>query len=128
MRLTAIAITATLTASIASAALAGAPASRVADIDYLKASRCAGLASAGTLDQVNAAALSDFVKEQERIRAGYINERAREEAAKAKRQAKYKDGRERLNAELTGPCMAYVGGAATAQSAGSASRPASSQN
>lgn len=129
MRPTAIALSAAaLAALFATAASAAAPA-KITDIEYLKASRCVGLASAGTLNPVDATALTGFVKEQERIRAGYINERAREEAAKAKRQAKHMDGRERLNAELAGPCMAYVsGGATTAQSAGASANPASSQN
>jgi len=127
MRHTAIIISAIAMTAAATSAFAGTAPARVADIDYLKASRCAGLASAGTLDQANASALSGFVKDQERIRAGYINERAREEAAKARRQAKHQDGRERLNAELSGPCMAYVSGAATtAQNNGA--RSANSQN
>jgi len=110
MRLTAIAFTAAgLVAAVATAATAAAP-QRVSDIDYLKASRCAGLAAAGTLGQVDAAALNDFVKGQERIRAGFVNERARTEHDNAKRQAKHADAHDRLNAELTGPCMAYVEG------------------
>lgn len=114
-------VAAGLAASAATAASA-AP-QRITDLDYLKASRCAGLASAGTLAQVDAAALTDFVKGQERVRAGFINERARTEAANAKRQAKHADARDRLNAELTGPCMALVDGAkATAQNAGAPSQ------
>ncbi|MFN3522124.1 MAG: hypothetical protein ACK4YQ_07730 [Phenylobacterium sp.] len=82
------------------------------DMDFLKASRCRGLAQAGTLTPVDAKALDSYVKAAERVRAGYILERARNEEARAKREARDKNHSARLSAELNGACMAYMGGAA----------------
>lgn len=124
MRIAAIAFTAAgLVAATSGFALAGT----ATDMDFLKASRCRGLDESGKLTPVDSKALDAYVKSAERVRAGYILERARNEEAKAKREARFKDRQERLNAELTGACMAYMGDAPSTATA-SARSGASSQN
>lgn len=124
MRIAALAITA---ASMIAATSGIALADAGTDLDYLKASRCRGLDESGKFSAVDSKALDAYVKGAERVRAGYILERARNEEAKAKREARYKDRHERLEAELTGPCMAYMGEASPTATA-SAKSGAPSQN
>ena len=103
MRLIAIAFAAT-----GVLAAAGSAAAAVSDVEYLKASRCRGLADSG-LAQVDTAALDAFVKSERSGRAPYVLERSKVEYDKAKREAKTDSGdrKARLTAELSGPCQAY---------------------
>ena len=103
MRLIAIAFAAT-----GMLAAAGSAAAAVSDVEYLKASRCRGLADSG-LAQVDTAALDAFVKSERSGRAPYVLERSKVEYDKAKREAKTDSGdrKARLTAELSGPCQAY---------------------
>lgn len=103
MRLIAIAFAAT-----GALAAAGSAAAAVSDVEYLKASRCRGLADSG-LAQVDTAALDAFVKSERSGRAPYVLERSKVEYDKAKREAKTDSGdrKARLAAELSGPCQAY---------------------
>ncbi|WP_374575997.1 hypothetical protein [Phenylobacterium sp.] len=106
-----------LIAATSGAALA---AGQVTDMDYLKASRCRGLDASGKLSPVDSKALDSYLKAAEPTRSVVVLQRAQIEETKAKREARYQDSRDRLNAELTGPCMAYMGAspAATASAKG----------
>jgi len=89
----------------ASLLAAGSAAAAVSDVDYLKANRCRGLAVGLGSD---AAGLEAFVKAEGRTRHPMIQQRAEEEFAKARRAGGRTDGRERLVAELSGPCSAFT--------------------
>jgi len=99
----------------AAAMLAGGAASasdKVTDVDFLKANRCKGLAVSLT-GVVDPAALDSFIKAERGARAPYVMERADEEFAKAKKEARSVDRKDRLTAELTGGCQAYLGGSSS---------------
>lgn len=91
---------------------------KVTDVDYLKANRCAGLATSieGVVDP---AALNSFVKSERGARPTYVVDRGVEEFKRAKKEAKSTDRKERLTAELTGACQAYMGGATSVAKQGS---------
>ena len=98
--------------ALAAAALAAGSATaadRVTDVEFLKANRCKGLATSIT-GVVDPASLDSFIKAERGSRAMYINERATEEFNKARKEGKSADRRERLTAELTGPCQAFLSG------------------
>jgi hypothetical protein len=123
MRTTAIAIVAAgFAAAAANVAVAAAPS----DLDYLKAARCRGLASAGAPATVDVAALDAYLKSAERSRTIQVMDRAKAEEARGKRDAKGKY-QDRVVAELNGACMAYMGGASATAAAG-APASATSQN
>ncbi|CAN7303890.1 hypothetical protein LJR225_001656 [Phenylobacterium sp. LjRoot225] len=88
-------------ASAASLAVA-APAT---DVDYLRASRCRGIAAGVGAD---ASAIDAYLKSAAIGRSPAILDRADEEFARAKRQSRG-EGKARLQAELSGPCGAYAG-------------------
>jgi hypothetical protein len=96
--------------ALAIAAFAGAAsaAEKVSDVDFLKANRCKGLATSidGVVDP---AALTSFIKAERGARASYIVDRGNEEFQRARKEAKSQDRKERLTAELTGACQAYLG-------------------
>lgn len=85
---------------------------KVTDVDFLKANRCKGLATTLT-GVVDTGQLDSFIKAERGARAPYVMERAAEEFAKAKKEAKGVDRKERLTAELTGGCQAYLGAASS---------------
>jgi hypothetical protein len=89
------------------AAGAASAAERISDVDYLKANRCKGLATSidGVIDP---AALNSFIKAERGARASYIVNRGDEEFQRARREAKSSDRKERLTAELTGSCQAFL--------------------
>jgi len=96
-----------VTLGIASAGVASA-SSRVTDVDYLRANRCKGLAEGlGGADTAN---LEAMIKAEGRSRADAVLQRASEEVARAKREAGKADLKDRLSAELNGPCLAYMSG------------------
>lgn len=103
---TAAVLFAALGLAVAGAAVA---ADRITDTDYLKANRCRGLAEG--LGSGDTAALDSLIKTQGRSRQETIYQRGQEELARGKKQASSADARDRLSAELNGPCMAYLGGA-----------------
>ena len=98
-----------LAAAAMLAAGSAVAAERVTDVEFLRANRCKGLATSisGVVDP---ASLDSFIKAERGARAMYISERATEEFNKAKKEGKSADRRDRLTAELTGPCQAYLGG------------------
>jgi hypothetical protein len=85
-------------------------AEKITDVDYMKANRCKGLATSieGVVDP---AALNSFIKAERGARATYVVDRGEEEFKRAKKEGKSADRKERLTAELTGPCQAFLGGA-----------------
>ena len=81
---------------------------RLSDLDYLKANRCRGLAAGlGSADTTN---LDSLLKTEGRTRVEYVYEKGLEERERGKRDAGHYDSKERLTAELTGPCTAFLGG------------------
>ena len=97
-------IAATLAAGSASAA-----SSNVTDVDYLKANRCKGLAASIT-GVVDTASLDSFIRSERMGRQSYIVDRGDDEFTRARKEAKSQDRKERLTAELTGPCQAFFQG------------------
>jgi hypothetical protein len=103
MKISIIALAVVLTAGSAASA-----AEKVTDVDFLRANRCKGLATTLT-GVVDPASLNAFIKAESGARAPYVLERASEEFTRAKREARGEDRKDRLTAELTGPCQAYFG-------------------
>ena len=91
--------------TIAGAAQAG---SHLTDVDYLKANRCKGLAEG--LGGGDTAGLTALVKAEGASRSEYIYGEGQKQEERAKRDAGHIDGKERLTAELNGPCMAFLSG------------------
>lgn len=89
-------------------AVAGSAAasSRVTDVDYLKANRCKGIAAGMGADT---AGLDAFIKAEGRTRMDYVLRRGEEEVSRAKRQTTDANLKDRLSAELSGGCTAYMG-------------------
>ena len=92
---------------LAAAGSAAAASTRFTDVDYLKASRCRGIAAGLHADT---APFDAFLKAESRTRVDLIMHRADEEAADAKRQAANANLKDRLSAELAGACTAYMPG------------------
>ena len=91
-------------AGVACAGVASASA-RISDVDYMKANRCKGLAMSLGGDT---AGLDALIKVEGRTRAEAIVLRAEDELARGKREAAKADLKDRLTAELNGPCVAYM--------------------
>lgn len=91
--------------SLASAASFAVAAPAATDVDYLKASRCRGIAVGLGVD---ASAINSYLKHAAGGRSPAIQARADEEFDRAKREARGADGKDRLQAELSGPCAAYA--------------------
>jgi hypothetical protein len=87
------------------AAGSAAASDKVTDLDYLKASRCKGIATATGADT---AGLDAYLKAAERGRQAVIVERGETEIDRAKREARG-DRKARAEAELAGACSAYTG-------------------
>lgn len=83
-------------------------ASRLTDVDYLKANRCKGLAT--SLGVSDTASLDALIKAQGLTRPEVIYEQGQREEARGKKEASHTDGKERLTAELNGPCVAFLSG------------------
>jgi hypothetical protein len=90
------------------AAGSASAADRVSDLDYMKASRCKGLATGLGADSTG---LDAFLKAQSRSRSVIAIERGENEMTRGKREASKADFKDRLSAELSGPCLAYSGSA-----------------
>lgn len=88
-------------------ALAGAAAAadRATDVDYLRASRCRGIAAGLGADT---SGLDAFLKAQSRTRNDVIMTRGEEEAARAKKETRDANLKDRLSGELAGACVAYA--------------------
>jgi hypothetical protein len=105
-----------LTAVIAVSAFAGAAqAGTASSAVYLQAARCRGLAASEGLGAVDTASIDAFLKQegsgrdaQARFAAGTKISNAQKEGNRARGSTK-----DRLLAERSGVCSAYLGGAAT---------------
>jgi hypothetical protein len=88
-------------------AWAGAAAAQdqVSDAAYLKANRCKGIAAGLGTD---ATPFKTYLKNQARSRADMILFKASADAGQATREAADPANKERLAAELSGPCSAYA--------------------
>lgn len=89
--------------------------SKMTDVDYLRANRCRGLAAG--LGVSDTTSLDALIKTEGLSRVELIYERGQQELERAKREARSLDGKERLTAELNGPCTAYLSGGKTTASA-----------
>lgn len=105
---TAAILLATLSLGCAAAGVAAA-ADHLTDVAYLKANRCRGLAAG--LGVSDTGPLDALIKTESRSRQDLVYERGQEEQARGKREAAGQDAKERLTAELNGPCLAYLSGA-----------------
>jgi hypothetical protein len=85
---------------------AASASDRVSDLDYMKASRCKGLATGLGADT---SGLDAFLKQQSVSRSPIVVDRADDEMTRGRKEAKRTDAKDRLSAELSGPCMAYAG-------------------
>jgi hypothetical protein len=90
-------------ASLAAGAAAALPAEPT-DMDYLRASRCRGIATGLGAD---ASGFQAYLKTAARGRSLSVQDRGDQEFAKAKRQASG-EAKTRLQAELSGACAAYA--------------------
>jgi hypothetical protein len=104
MKFAAIAL-ATLGLAVASSAAAA----HFTDVDYLRASRCKGIATGLGADTTS---LDALLKAEGRSRIDVILRHGEEEADRAKRQATDANMKDRLSAELASGCAAYTGGGA----------------
>ena len=83
-----------------------AAADRATDVDYLRASRCRGIAAGLSADT---SALDAFLKTEGRSRNEFIHQKGEEEQARGKRDAKRSEDGGKAASELNGPCQAYKG-------------------
>ena len=86
------------------AASSAAAASKINDIEYIRAARCRGLATGLGM---NAAALDAFLKAEGRARLSYVILRADAEEARAKRYARTPERAEKARAEFDESCGTY---------------------
>jgi hypothetical protein len=94
-----------LVAAGLSAAGAASATTIKTDLDYLKASRCEGLAVGLGADTSN---IDAALKKEGRTRPEVIVNRGKDEMDRAKRQTADANMKDKLTAELNGPCMAYL--------------------
>jgi hypothetical protein len=93
----------TLGLGVASVATAS---EKFTDVDYLKANRCRGIAEG--LGAGDTASLDSLIKTEGRSRIEVVYAKGQQELARAKKEASGADSKERLTAELNGPCMALM--------------------
>jgi len=115
-----IAITLTA-AAITAAAPAFAQAGRWTDAEYLKASRCLGLAQSAGLGPVDVSALTARVKDEGRGRDPSTRDRGASAQEDAQRAGKTRNEavKARLLAERDGSCRAFIGASVAAAGASS---------
>jgi hypothetical protein len=107
MKLTAISLAAVGLLTVAGSAGA---AGRATDVDFLKANRCKGLAVGLGSD---ATPFATYIKAEEGTRLNVVIDRGDEEFTRARRQTNDANIKAKLEAELAGPCTAYMAGAQT---------------
>jgi uncharacterized lipoprotein YmbA len=101
MKLTVIAMAA-LGLAVAGSAAAS---TRVTDVDYLKANRCKGIAAGMGADT---SSLDAFIKSESRTRNDVVLRMADEQLARAKHEAGNANLKDKLSAELSGGCTAFM--------------------
>src|SRR5665213_4459905 len=94
-------------AALGLAVAGSAAAARFTDVDYLRASRCKGIAAGMGADTTS---LDALLKTEGRTRIDTILRHGEEETNRAKRQASDANMKERLSAEFASACTAYTGG------------------
>jgi hypothetical protein len=102
MKTTLIAFAALGLAVAGSAAASG----HVTDVDYLKASRCKGLA---TVTGADTAGLDAFIKSERGARQSVVLRMADEQVERGKHDAGNANLKDKVTAELAGACAAYSG-------------------
>lgn len=75
------------------------------DLDFLKASRCKGIAAGFGADT---SSVDKVLKAESRTRPEVILNRGKDEMDRAKRQTADANMKDRLTAELNGACVAYL--------------------
>jgi hypothetical protein len=97
-----------LAAATATTAVAQ-PNVRLSDVEYMQASRCAGIASADP--SIDTSSINALLKTEGRARVAYISDKADDMRSDAARSAKHANGyaKEKLNAELGGVCKRFLG-------------------
>jgi carbamoylphosphate synthase small subunit len=101
-----IAAPAILLAAIAAAGFATAASAAVSDSDFIRASRCKGIAEGLGVD---AADLTSFVRAEGRTRLPIITDQAAAAEKKARRDVAKAEAKSRFETELSGVCAAYAG-------------------
>lgn len=102
MRLTPLMLAAVALLTAGSAAAA----SRATDVDYLKASRCRGIASGLAADTTS---FDAYLKTEGRSRDLFMVQRGVEEQARGKKDARRTERAAKVTSELNGPCQVYKG-------------------
>ena len=105
MRIATITLAAAATLMAAGSALAAA---QVTDVDYIKASRCRGIAISAAADTAD---LDAWLKAASRSRDSSVLAKGANVQDAARREAKTTnpERKARLAAELSGPCQAFKG-------------------
>jgi hypothetical protein len=108
MKITAVFAAGLVLAAGAATSASALAAERLSDQAFIKANRCAALASSEALGPMDTTAISATLKTQGKGRQPVVVTMAQEEATSARRQAKSADNKDRLQAELNGACVAYL--------------------
>jgi hypothetical protein len=102
---------------VAVSALAGAAqaSTAVSNFDFLQAARCRGLAASEGLGKLDTAGIDAFLKQETGSRELPIRVSANNKIASAQKEGDKADGakKEKLLAERSGVCSAWLNGAAT---------------
>jgi hypothetical protein len=98
-------VTIMLGVAVAGSAIA---AQGVTDIDYIRASRCKGLAAGSGLADTKG--LDEYLKSASRGRMEIAEDRAQSEFERARRETRSDEGKAHYAAELAGACRPYMGG------------------
>lgn len=99
-----------IAAAVAAATTASAQGARLSDVQYIKAARCAGLASAETLGSTDGSAFDAMLKAQSRGRESYILDKADSARKGALKAAARADDGAKVNliAERDGACKSFL--------------------
>jgi len=106
MKFAAIMLAAASLAAAGSAAASASASPIKSDTDFLRASRCKGIAMGLGVD---ATSLDSLLKAESRARQEAVMSMAKDETERAQRQARDLNRKDKLAAELAGPCTAYMG-------------------
>ncbi len=103
-------LAAALMTAVSATAVAAQPAARLSDAQFVKASRCKGLAKSEVLGAMDTAALDVLLKDNRRGRADHIVDKANTATDTAASEARRADeGRKaELIAERDGACRTFV--------------------
>jgi hypothetical protein len=98
--------------ALAGAAQAGASAT---NYEFLQAARCRGLATSEGLGKVDTASIDAFLRDQGASREGPVRVSARNKIADAQKEGDKAEGakKDKLLAERSGACSAWLNGAST---------------